>query len=147
VSTGIAPLSEAEVPLAVALWQAVGLTRPWNDPEADARRALSAPDATVLALRDDGQIVATAMVGFDGHRAWVYYLATAPGRQRQGLGRAMMRAAEDWALERGAPKIELMVRETNDAAAGFYEALGYGLEPVKVFSRWLNHQTMPASVR
>ena len=83
------------------------------------------------------------MVGFDGHRAWAYYLATAASERRSGLGRAMMQAAEDWARIRGAPKIELMVRDTNNAAAGFYEALGYQREPVAVFSRWLQGQTRP----
>jgi ribosomal protein S18 acetylase RimI-like enzyme len=64
------------------------------------------------------------MVGSDGHRGWVYYLAVAPARRRAGLGRTMMDAAEAWLRARGAPKIQLMVREDNEAALGFYEALG-----------------------
>jgi len=70
------------------------------------------------------------MVGFDGHRGWVYYLAVAPERRRAGLGRAMMDAAEAWLRERGAPKIQLMVRDDNSHAIGFYKSLG--LEPQKV---------------
>ena len=34
---------------AVALWHETGLTRPWNDPEQDLRRALAGPASTVLA--------------------------------------------------------------------------------------------------
>ena len=37
----------------------------------------------------------------------------------------MMAAAEDWLRARGAPKLNLMVREDNAAAAAFYERLGY----------------------
>ena len=143
MSTTIGPLAEAQIEQAVALWREAGLTRPWNDPLADARLALSSPTSTILAARDEDRLLATVMVGFDGHRAWAYYLATAASERRSGLGRAMMQAAEDWARMRGAPKIELMVRDTNSAAASFYEALGYQREPVAVFSRWLQGQTRP----
>ncbi len=143
MSTTIGPLAEAQIEKAVALWREAGLTRPWNDPLADAGLALSNPTSTILAARDEDRLLATVMVGFDGHRAWAYYLATAASERRSGLGRAMMQAAEDWARIRGAPKIELMVRDTNSAAASFYEALGYQREPVAVFSRWLQGQTRP----
>jgi ribosomal protein S18 acetylase RimI-like enzyme len=77
------------------------------------------------------------MVGDDGHRGWVYYLSVQPSLQRSGQGQALMAAAEDWLRARGVRKIELMVRSTNDAAVGFYQAIGYGQEPVTVLSRWL----------
>jgi ribosomal protein S18 acetylase RimI-like enzyme len=136
VTPTIGPLAEAEIEVAADLWREAGLTRPWNDPVADARLALATPTSTILAARIGDRLLATVMVGFDGHRAWAYYLATAPDERRSGLGRRMMQAAEDWARGRGAPKIQLMVRDTNKAAAGFYEALGYQHEPVAVFSRW-----------
>ena len=77
------------------------------------------------------------MVGCDGHRGWVYYLAVAPERRRSGLGRTMMDAAEAWLRERGAPKIQLMVREDNEAALGFYEALGLERQKVVTLGRFL----------
>ena len=93
----------------------------------------------MLALRGAaGEVVGTVMVGFDGHRAWAYYLAVHPDARGAELGRALMRAAERWAAARGAPKIELMVREGNEAALGFYDALGYRSEPVAVLSRRLD---------
>ena len=114
----------------IALWQACGLTRPWNDPDADFYRAIEWPGSAVLILREGDGIAASVMVGFDGHRGWVYYLAVAPERRRAGLGRAMMDAAEAWLRERGAPKLQLMVRADNSHAIGFYKSLG--LEPQKV---------------
>src|SRR5580704_17544578 len=94
----IGDLLPDEIEAAVALWEACGLTRPWNDPRADIRRALAGATSTILAGRIDGRLVATAMVGADGHRGWVYYLGVAPDLRRQGLGEAMMRAAERWAV-------------------------------------------------
>jgi ribosomal protein S18 acetylase RimI-like enzyme len=124
-----------EVEAAVALWEACGLTRPWNDPRADARLALEGPASTVLAGRDARGLAATAMVGADGHRGWVYYLAVAPDRRRLRHGEAMMRAAEAWVAERGMPKIQLMVRSDNAATVRFYKSIGYAEDPVSVLSK------------
>ena len=110
---------------------------PWNDPRADIALARETPSSTVLVGREDGRVVATAMAGSDGHRGWVYYVAAAPGVQRQGHGRAIMAAAEAFLRERGVPKVELMVRGDNVAARGFYDRLGYSTEDVVVMSRRL----------
>ena len=121
----------------IALWHACGLTRPWNDPRADFARAIAGPASAVLVLREGEALVASVMVGHDGHRGWVYYLAVAPERRRAGLGRAMMDAAEAWLCARGAPKIQLMVREDNEAALAFYEALGLERQLVVTLGRFL----------
>ena len=124
---------------AVALWEECALTRPWNDPRADLERALSGPSSTVLAaLSPDGALLGTAMVGYDSHRAWVYYVAVSPSVRGTGLGRSLMAACEEWAVARGAPKLMLMVRRTNAAVVGFYERLGYALEDTAVMGRRLD---------
>jgi ribosomal protein S18 acetylase RimI-like enzyme len=131
----IGDLREDEIDAAVDLWRAVNLTRPWNDPHADARLALAGETSTILAGRLDRELVATAMVGADGHRGWVYYLGVLPEQRDRKFGEAMMRAAEAWAVARGMPKLQLMVRGDNTAARGFYEAIGYKLEDTIVMSR------------
>ncbi len=124
-SVEIGELREGEIEAAVALWEEAGLTRPWNDPRADIRLALAGPASTVLTGRIDGRLVATAMVGWDGHRGWLYYLAVAKAAQRRGYGARMVRAAEDWLAARQAPKLQLLVRAENQAVVAFYETLGY----------------------
>lgn len=114
----------------VALWEAAGLTRPWNDARADFDLALGNPTSTILLAEAGTQLVGSVMIGFDGHRGWVYYLATEPDRREQGIGRAIMAAAEDWLRARGSPKVQLMVRGDNAVARGFYAALGYELQDV-----------------
>jgi len=121
----IGALSPAEAEAAVALWEEAGLVRPWNDPRADLRRALAGPASTVLAGRLDGRLVATAMVGWDGHRGWLYYVAVGADARRRGYGGEMVRAAERWLSPYDAPKLNLMVRTENQAAERFYESLGY----------------------
>lgn len=134
---GIGIAGAADAGAVIALWRDCGLTRPWNDPARDFALAIEGATSTILLLRDEGGLAASVMAGFDGHRGWVYYLAVAPGRRRQGLGGAMMAAAEAWLRERGAPKIQLMVREDNADALAFYEALGLERQRVVTLGRFL----------
>jgi ribosomal protein S18 acetylase RimI-like enzyme len=134
----IAPIVDADVARVVALWQACGLTRPWNDPAADIALARKGSNATVLVGRDDAAIVATVLVGHDGHRGWVYYLAVDPDRRAKGYGRVMMSAAESWLRERGLEKLQLMVRADNSQVKNFYQALGYAEQERVIYARWLD---------
>ncbi len=134
----IRPLPEHLHDAAVALWQQTGLTRPWNDPHADLRRAVTGSSSSVLAAVDQDALLGTAMVGHDGHRGWVYYLAVAPVEQRRGIGRRLMQACEEWVRAHDIPKIQLMVRADNTAAASFYQRLGYADALVSVLGRRLD---------
>jgi ribosomal protein S18 acetylase RimI-like enzyme len=77
------------------------------------------------------------MVGHDGHRGWMYYVAVDPGMRRQGVGRALVQAGEEWLRERGVPKVHLMVRETNNAVVEFYARIGYDPMPRYNMQKWL----------
>ncbi|MCD2191870.1 GNAT family acetyltransferase [Actinomycetospora endophytica] len=140
----IETLPATQTAAAVALWHETGLTRPWNDPAADLTRALNGPSSTVLAAVDghrgaDNLLIGTVMVGHDGHRGWAYYLAVSPSRRRHGIGRALMHTAEQWLAGR-VPKLQLMVRSENAAAAQFYQQLGYTPSDVLVLARWIDRQ-------
>jgi ribosomal protein S18 acetylase RimI-like enzyme len=134
----IADIADADVAAVIALWQTCGLTRPWNDPAADIALARRGPHSTVLIGRDRDAIVATAMVGHDGHRGWVYYVATDPDRRAKGYGRAIMNAAEDWLRATGIAKLQLMVRRDNAKAGAFYQSIGYAESQTIVFAKWLD---------
>ena len=109
----------------VALWQECGLTRPWNDPRADiARKLTEQPELFLVGTLAD-EVIASAMVGFDGHRGWVYYLAVAARHRKQSYGRALMQEAERLLTQRGCPKLNLQVRSSNAEVIEFYRRLGY----------------------
>ena len=129
---------DADRAAVIALWQAAGLTRPWNEPGSDFDLALHGPGSTVLLAHDEQGVVGSVMVGFDGHRGWVYYLATSPDQLKRGIGRQLMAAAEAWLRERGCPRIRLMVRDDNLAARGFYRAIGYEDQAVVTMGRTLD---------
>lgn len=135
--TDFHPIADGEEAALAALWQRCGLTRPWNDPLADIGFARAQPNAAILVARRDGAPVASVMVGQDGHRGAVYYVAVDPAWQGQGLGRAAMAAAEAWLGARGVWKLNLMVRADNRAVTDFYRALGYAVEERTVLSKRL----------
>ncbi|WOE74416.1 GNAT family acetyltransferase [Alterisphingorhabdus coralli] len=134
---GVRQASLEDCEAVVALWESCALTRPWNDAESDFKQAVVGKTSDVLILEGNEQMVASAMVGFDGHRGWVYYLAVEPSRQKGGLGRQIMSAAEEYLREQGAAKIQLMVRSENSSACAFYKSLGYEQQPVLTFGRRL----------
>jgi hypothetical protein len=134
----IAPIGDADVADVIALWQACGLTRPWNDPTADIALARRGPNSAILIGRDGDAMIATAMVGHDGHRGWVYYVAVDPARREKGFGRAIMNAAEDWLRQAGVAKLQLMVRRENAKAGAFYRSIGYAESQTIVFAKWLD---------
>jgi len=138
LSLAVRSCAPAERETVIALWERCGLTRPWNDPRADFDLALAGRASTVLGGYEGAALAAAVMVGFDGHRGWVYYLAVEPGAQRRGFGRRMMDAAEAWLVVRGAPKIQLMVRSDNAEALGFYERLGLERQAVVTLGRRLD---------
>ncbi len=121
----------------VALWRACGLVVPHNDPLQDFRFAHGRTGSDVLVGADEGRIVGAVMVGNDGHRGWLYYLAADPARRGQGVGRRMVEAAEDWLRRRGVAKVQLMVRDTNTAVVPFYEHLGFETAPRVVLGKRL----------
>ena len=134
----IAPIKDADIPTVIALWERCGLTRPWNDPASDIALARRGPNSAVLVGRDGDAIVATAMVGHDGHRGWVYYVAVDPIRQKRGYGRLTMTAVEDWLRQAGVPKLQLMVRRENVKAGAFYQSIGFAESATIVFAKWLD---------
>lgn len=126
----IRTFSPADTEAVVRLWETCGLTRPWNDPRRDIARKLEVQPELFLVGESDGRVIATAMGGYDGHRGWVNYLAVNPSARGDGIGRALMTELEERLKAMGCPKLNLQVRADNEAALGFYRALGYDVDAV-----------------
>lgn len=138
----ISAIADADIPDVVALWKRCELTRPWNEPQADIARARGNTNSEVLVGLDGNTIVATVMVGHDGHRGWVYYVAVDPDHHNKGYGRAIMASAEDWLRDRGIEKLQLLVRADNTRVQAFYETLDYDQQERVVYAKWLDGRPM-----
>ena len=126
----IRPFRESDQDAVVALWRECGLVRPWNDPVQDIRRKLGMQRDLFLVGSMDGRLVATIMVGYEGHRGWVNYLAVAADCRRKGFGRVLMDEAESRLRSLGCPKINLQIRRSNAGVAAFYRSIGYAEDDV-----------------
>ena len=132
-------LSDAEA--LVSLWTLCGLTRPWNDPYLDIERKTGVDANGLLVLEDDSRLIGAVMVGYDGHRGWINYLAVHPDHRRRGLGRALMAAAEQRLAELGCPKVNLQVRASNQEAVAFYRRIGYSVDDVVSMGRRIQNDS------
>ena len=134
----ISPIEDDDVAAVISLWQRCDLTRPWNDPASDIAFARRGDNAAILVGRVSGAVAASVMVGHDGHRGWVYYVAVDPDHRGKDYGRVIMTAAEDWLRERGIAKLMLLVRSDNAKVRAFYEALDYLEQDRILYAKWLD---------
>ena len=133
----IRPALVSEEAVVTTLWRTCGLAMPWNDIEAEFRLALGRSNSDILVALADDRIVGSVMVGHEGHRGWLYYVATDPARRGQGVARQLIGEAEGWLKARGMPKVQLLVRATNTAVMRYYEALGYKSVPSALMQKLL----------
>ena len=129
--------TDDDEPAVIDLWTRCGLVVSHNDPGTDFRFARTGPSSDVLVALVGDRVAGSVMVGHDGHRGWLYYVAVDPACRLQGLGRSLVAAAEQWLVARGIVKAQLMIRETNGAVASFYERLGYDPMPRINLQKWL----------
>jgi ribosomal protein S18 acetylase RimI-like enzyme len=126
----IRPYCDAEDRAAVmALWRhGFGDQRGHNDAGLVIDLKLAADDG-LFFVGVEGVVVGTVMAGYDGHRGWIYRLTVALDLRDRGHGAALVRHAEGVLAGRGCPKVNLQVVATNAGVVGFYESLGYAVEP------------------
>jgi len=109
----------------IKLWGLCNLLFPGNDPETDIKLKVSFQGELFFVGELDNKIVATLMVGYDGHRGWLNYLGVHPDFQKKGLGSAMVQKAIETLKSMNCPKINLQVRKTNTGVMDFYKKLGF----------------------
>lgn len=114
----------------VALWQeAFGYDTAHNLPTLAIDKKLAVNDGLFFVATDKKTVIGTILAGYDGHRGWLYSVAVHADYRRHGLGSSLVRYAEQALTALGCMKINLQITSGNDGVAGFYEALGYGVEP------------------
>ena len=142
----IRPFQAEDEEAIIALWRQCDLVRPWNDPHKDIRRKSEVgPDLFLVGLIE-GEIVASVMAGYEGHRGWLNYLAVAPAHRRHGLARAIVTEAERLLRQAGCPKINLQIRTSNTGVIEFYRRLGYSTDDVISMGKRLQRDGMDLDV-
>lgn len=121
----------------IALWSECELIRQWNDPNKDIDRKMAFQPEWFFVMELGGNIIGTIMAGYDGHRGSIFYLAIAQKYQGHGFARKLMEYTAHELEKAGCPKVNLMVRRSNEAVCAFYEKIGYKQEEIISFGKRL----------
>lgn len=135
----IRPYQPTDEEIVIRLWHDCGLIAPQNHPHRDIERKMQVNPEWFLVGEVEGKLVASCMVGYEGHRGWINYLAVHPDHRRNGFARQLMQYAENLLRAVGCPKINLQVRSTNAAVLAFYERIGFVQDAVVSLGKRLEH--------
>ncbi len=121
----IRPYQSGDEKKVIQLWIDCGLVVPQNNPLRDIERKLKVNPEWFLVGEFNGEIIASCMAGYDGHRGWINYLAVSKPFQRKGHAKKILKKAEKLLIEAGCPKVNLQIRTTNQKTIEFYKHTGY----------------------
>ena len=133
----ISEFMDDQIDHVIALWEKCGLTHSWHNPEKDIARKNSDQNGKFLIGQIDGVLMASIMIGYDGHRGSINYLAVDLDHLGAGFGKILMAEAKRLLTSIGYPKINFCVKTDNDKVVEFYHQLGYAIEPVHLLGKCL----------
>jgi ribosomal protein S18 acetylase RimI-like enzyme len=119
----------------IALWMECfpeyrDASRPQRNPRLSIANKLAMQPELFFVGVVDGRMGATVMVGYDGHRGWMYSLAVAESLRGRGYARALVHHAEGALAALGCPKLNLQIMANKPELRDFYAKLGYQADEV-----------------
>ncbi|MEW6353571.1 MAG: GNAT family N-acetyltransferase [Pseudomonadota bacterium] len=111
------------------------------------RRLLHSPSADVLVHSDGAEVAGNAVILYrcNTRNARIYSLVVHPQRQRRGIARALLHAAERAARARGCRTLSLEVRPDNEPALHLYATLDY--QPIRRIEDYYEDHTPALRLR
>ncbi len=108
----------------IELWKSVfGYANERNDPGLAINKKLEVDDQLYVAM-DEYSVIGTIMIGYDGHRGWIYSLAVLPEYRNAGIGSHLLKHAEEVLTGKGC----IQIISTNATIQDFYRKHGYRVE-------------------
>jgi ribosomal protein S18 acetylase RimI-like enzyme len=109
----------------LSLWRAADAAPSVTDSLADIGRVMAEGSSFLLVAEVAGVVVGSIIGSFDGWRGHLYRLAVHPQRRRHGIARALVDAATDRLVQRGAVRIMAIVERDRNGAMRFWNAVGF----------------------
>lgn len=126
-SFGVRPMTLDDYPAVYALWVStpgVG-TDETDEREPTARFLQRNPGLSLVATDAEQRVVAAVLCGHDGRRGYLSHLAVAEGARGVGLGRRLVEDCLASLAAVGVGKCNVRIFAENEAAARFWERMGY----------------------
>lgn len=114
----------------VNLWEQCNLFVPQNDPHEDIRKKIEFQPNLFFVGTVNDEVIVSIMVGYEGHRGWINYMAVLPEYQNKGCGHQIVNKGIAELKKMGCLKVNLQVRENNKDVIEFYENLGFSNDRV-----------------
>ena len=122
----IAPLSVAEYPAVLRLWQATeGITVRDADSPADVERYLERNPGLSFVARDGDQVIGAVLCGHDGRRGYLNHLAVAAAYRHRGIGKSLVERCLAALQQSGIDKCHLFVLDDNSPGQAFWKHTGW----------------------
>ncbi|MFD7996275.1 GNAT family N-acetyltransferase [Streptomyces mexicanus] len=131
----IRPATADDLDAVLAFWKAAAEGTSISDDRDGVERLVARDPQALLLAEDAGELVGTVIAGFDGWRCHLYRLAVRPDRRRQGIGSALLAAAEERFARLGGRRADAMVLTGNERAHHAWHATGYA--PEEQWRRWV----------
>ena len=93
--------------------------------QEDFRKAIENPQAVVTVAEDSDGVFGYVVLYFAADEGEVPSVAVSADKRGRGAAKALMQEAFDEAILHGVKKVFLEVRESNVAARGLYDGLGF----------------------
>jgi ribosomal protein S18 acetylase RimI-like enzyme len=119
------PATALDTPAVLALWLEAEAQPGHTDTVESVRQLIEHDPAALIVAEVDRRLVGSVIAGWDGWRGSIYRLAVVPDHRRRGLGRQLLRRAEERLAEAGAVRYQAIVVETESQAVAFWRASGW----------------------
>ncbi len=121
MSTDIRAATSGDIAAVLDLWRKAAAPTS-TDTAATLRLLLDRDPGALIVAETSGQITGSVIAGWDGWRGSVYRLAVAPAHRRSGLGRRLLRQAEQRLRELGATRVHAIVVGSDSRAVAFWDS-------------------------
>ncbi len=118
---------EKDLPDVIKLWQDAELIhKPYGrDRIENLREQLALENVQIFLATKNETCIGTAMATHDGRKGWINRLAVLKKFRRKGIGKELIKAAEDWLSDQGIEIFAVLIDDPNDPSMNLFLKEGY----------------------